>query len=150
MNDMVRKLTIMDAFQPFLSRPYEKLHLSEISREINAPHPTARQWLNFFENKGVLRKEHKGRLTLFSLNSQNPSIVDYLVIAEKRKLIGKCEEHPMLAELVSYIHKNSNENVMVLIFGSATDSFNSANDIDTLIVGKQETNELNNFSKRIN
>ncbi len=146
-NDMVKKVTIYSALEPFLIKPREKLHLADISREINQPHPTVRQWLNYFEEKGVLNKEKKGRLTLYSLNLGNPNIFDYLVIAEKNKLIKKNEKWPVLAELVSYIN---NLNINAAIFGSAADSFNSANDIDILVVGKFDVKELKKFSKKLN
>lgn len=146
-NDMVKKITILE---PFLSKPYEKLHLADISRETNTPHPTTRQWLNALEKKGVLKKEHKGRLTLYSLNLENQNILDYLVIAEKNKLIRKCEEHIILGELISNINSTISENVKFLIFGSAVESFNAANDIDILVVGKTETKLIEQFAKRLN
>ncbi len=146
---MVKKVTIYSVLEPFLVKPSEKLHLASISRDINQPHPTARQWLNYLEKKGILKKEQKGRLTLYSLNLESPNIIDYLVIAEKNKLIKKCEKLPLLAEFVSYIN-NFNGSIKVAIFGSAVDSFNSANDIDIIIVGNSDMNELKKFSKRLN
>jgi len=144
---MVKKLTILE---PFLSKPHEKLHLAEISRDVNEAHPTARLWLNALEKKGVLKKEHKGRLTLYSLNLQNQNIIDYLVIAEKNKLIRKCQEEVVLGELVSNLNKKLNENVKVLIFGSAVESFNAAHDVDLLVVGKTETKPIKKLAKRLN
>ena len=146
---MVKKLTI-NPLEPFLTRPHEKLHLAEISRLLNEPHPTVRQWLNSLEKKGVLKKSNQGRLTLYSLNMENPSIVNYLIIAEKNKIIRKCEQWLVLGEIVNHIIANFNENIKVLIFGSAAESFNSANDIDMLIVGKQDLKGLSNISKRLN
>ena len=147
---MVKKLTIYHILEPFLSKPYEKLHLAEISREVNEAHPTARQWLNTLEKRGVLKKEYKGRLTLYSLNLQNQNIIDYLVMAEKNKLIRKCGEWVVLGELVFNINNALNENVKVLIFGSAVESFNKAQDIDLLVVGKTETKSIKNLAKRLN
>ena len=147
---MVKKLTIYHALEPFLSRPYDKLHLADISREIKEPHPTARQWLNIFEKKGVLRKEHKGRLTLYYLNLENPNIIDHLVISEKNKLIKQCEKWLVLGELANYVNRSIEENADVLIFGSAVQSFNTANDIDMLVVGKIDAKKLHIFAKRLN
>ena len=86
---MVKKVTIYQALEPFLNKPLEKLHLADLSREMKEPHPTLRLWLNELEQQGILRKEHKGRLTLYSLNLENQNILDYLVISEKNKLIKK-------------------------------------------------------------
>ncbi|MBW2976153.1 hypothetical protein KY347_01755 [Candidatus Woesearchaeota archaeon] len=147
---MVKKLTIFTALGPFLVKPREKLHLARISREINEPHPTVRQWLNMLEHKGVLKKEYQGRLTLYSLNLQNPNIITYLVLSEKFKLLKKCEKWPVFWEIVSNINLKFNENVKVLIFGSAAESFSNANDIDMLIVGKQDLKEIKKLAKRLN
>ncbi len=141
---MVKKITIAYVLEPFLSRPNERLHLADISRKISQPHPTVRQWLNAFENMGVLKKHHQGRLTLYSLNLQNHNIIDYLVISEKNRLIRKCEEWLVLGEIVSYINKNLPDNVKVLIFGSAAESFNAANDIDMLIIGTADQISIRN------
>jgi len=144
---MVKILTIYQALEPFLARQDEKLHLAGISRELKQPHPTVRQWLNALENKGILKKEHQGRLTLYSLNLLNPNIIDYLAIAEKNRLINQCEKNHVLAELVSYIHSNLSGNA--LIFGSASESFDSAQDIDLLLVGNTDTKQLKQFAKRL-
>lgn len=148
---MVKKLTIYHVLEPFLVKPSERLHLADISREINEPHPTVRQWLNTLEKKGVLKKEHQGRLTLYSLNLQNPNIIDYLTISEKNKLIKKCEKWLVLGEIVSYISKNLKEDVKVLIFGSATESFKTAKDMDILVIGKDDNLKgLRNLAKKLN
>ncbi len=146
---MVKKLTIYHVLEPFLVKPFEKLHLANISREINEPHPTVRQWLNTLEKKAVLKKEHRGRQTLYSLNLQNPNIIDYLVISEKNKLIKKCEKWLVLGEIVYYINKNLKDG-KVLIFGSAAESFNKAKDIDILVIGKEGNIDLKNFARKLN
>lgn len=147
---MVKKITILQVLEPFLSKPKEKLHLAEISREIKEPHPTARQWLNMLESKGVLRKEFKGRLTLYSLNLEHQNILDYLIIAEKNKIIKKCEKEPILKEMVYFINSNFGENTKSLIFGSAAESFKKAEDIDLLTIGKIDERAVKNFAERIN
>ena len=102
---MVKKLTIeKKVLEPFLTRPREKLHLADISRSLDQPHPTVRLWLNQLEAKGILKKEFKGRLTLYSLNFSHPNILDYLVIAEKNKLVRKSEESVILREFVAFIN----------------------------------------------
>lgn len=147
---MVKKVTILEVLEPFLSRPKESLHLAEISREIKEPHPTVRQWLNMLEEKGILRKQFKGRLTLYSLHLDNPNMIDYLVIAEKSKLIKKCEKEPVLKELVHFINSTLGENTKVLIFGSAAESIKQASDIDLLVTGKINEKDVEHFSERMN
>lgn len=147
---MVKKVTIPNTLEPFLSRPKENLHLADISRELGKPHPTVRQWLNHLEQKGVLTKQKKGRLTLYSLNFEKRNLLDYIVIAEKNKLIRECENNPLMKELNNFLQSSLEENSKALIFGSASDSVRSANDIDLLIIGKANEKDINGFSKKIN
>lgn len=147
---MVKKVTIIDALEPFLSNPRESLHLAYISKQLKKSHPTVRKWLNTLEKKGILKKGFKGRLTLYSLNLDNQNIVEYLIIAEKTKLIKKCEEDFILKELVYFITLNFSENTKTLIFGSSVDSFRKANDIDLLVTGNVEEKNLKDFSKKFN
>lgn len=141
---MVNKLTILNVLDPFLVKPNEKLHLAEISRSIKEPHPTVRLWLNLLEKKGVLKKEFKGRLTLYSLNKEDYNVLSYLVIAEKNKLINKSEKNLILKEVLDYCF---DINGLVLIFGSAAEDFNKAEDIDLLVVGK--AGRINELEKKI-
>ena len=144
---MVNKLTILECLEPFLTKPTETLHLADIARLTNTPHPTLRLWLNNLEKQGILRKTYKGRLTLYELNLDN-NIIDYLTIAEKNKLIKICEKHLILKELTNFIQKNTNRNAIV--FGSSADNFNKANDIDLLITGRIDKKKLKEFSKKFN
>jgi DNA-binding transcriptional ArsR family regulator len=147
-NGMVIKVTI-DALEPFLAKPEEKLHLADISCKIKTPHPTARQWLNDLEKKGVLYKEHKGRLTLYSLKKDLPCLTDYLVIAEKKKLIRKCEESLILKEAVNYLEQSLPENTKALIFGSAAENPAKAEDIDLLIIGKCDEAGIRRLGRKL-
>jgi DNA-binding transcriptional ArsR family regulator len=139
---MVKKLTILYALMPFLTKPKEKLHLSAIARELDEPHPTVRLWLNRLEKKGVLKKSSQGRLTLYALNQGNRAILDYLTIAEKLKLVMMCEESPLMQEFVSFAQHTLPAGSKALIFGSAVESLHAAHDLDILIVGKGEMNAL--------
>lgn len=123
---MVSKLTRHEALIPFTTRPFDSLHLSEIARELKQPHPTVRLWLNHLEQKGVLKKEYKGGLTIYGLNHSHANIVDHLAIAEKLKLTTNCEKYPTLAELCR------NPNDIMIIFGSSAINFKTAKDIDLL------------------
>lgn len=147
---MVNKITIMDVIEPFLNKPHEKLHLAQISKTIHEPHPTVRQWLNLLENKGVLKKQYQGRLTLYSLNLENKNIIDYLLIAEKNRLIKRCEEWLLLGELVNFLQRNANENTQVLIFGSAAEYKSLPNDIDLLVIGDIDTAKVKDIGSRLN
>lgn len=145
---MVTKITILEVLEPFLSKPREELHISAIAKETRGPHPTARKRLNALERIGVLKKGKKGRLTIYSLNMEHPNIADYLVIAEKARLIKRCESDLILKEFVHFLNVILEENSKALIFGSATKSAGVAEDIDLLVVGKISASTIETFSRK--
>lgn len=143
MNRMVQKLTKTKYtyLKPFLDFSNQGKHLSEISKILGEPHPTIRRHLNNFEIQNILKKINKGRLTIYSLNKENPLLIDYLVLAEKDFLLRKTSKNLILKEIVSFLHSNF-KGKKILIFGSACEDTKKANDIDILIVG----NTKNSFS----
>lgn len=147
---MVKKLTMLGVLEPFLSRPKEELHLAEISRMINEPHPTTRQWLNSLQKKGILVKGTKGRLTTYKLNVDNYTLLNYLIISEKNKLIKKCEKSLLLNELVNQLSEHVDNKNFCVIFGSASENFDTANDVDLLIIGKRQETKLKEIASRLN
>ncbi len=122
---------------PFLDYSKKEIHLTEISKELCEVHSTVRRYLNEFEEDGILNKRNVGRLTFYSLNLRNPSIIDILTITELIKSIKKTKSDLILNEINSFIKENLN-NSLVLIFGSATTNSKKANDIDILIINKKE------------
>ena len=148
---MVQKVTMLSVLEPFLSRPFSGLHLAEISRETKQPHPTARQHLNDLEKRGVLRKSTKGRLTIYSLNCDNPLIVHYLSISEKNRMISASESNLILKELISFLNPGLSEGNIAVIFGSAVQDIKRANDIDLLVTGNTGiTERVDAFAEKIN
>ena len=148
---MVRKVTTLYVLDPFLNRPFSGLHLADISREIKQPHPTVRQHLNDLEKRGVLKKNIKGRLTIYSLNHDNPLINHYLSICENNKMIAASERHLILKELVFFLNSNLSEGNTALIFGSVVQDIKRANDIDLLVTGKTDVQEkVDVFAEKIN
>ncbi len=148
---MVEKVTISSVLEPFLSRPFEEIHLSEISRELKQPHPTTRQHLNNLEKEGVLRKKVKGRMTLYSLNIEYPLTIHYLSIAEKNKLIRATGKNLILKELLSFLYSYLNESNIMILFGSAAKNMKDANDIDLLVTGKIAfQRDIDDLGRKIN
>ena len=141
---MVNNITILFVLKPLLYKK-EWIHLAEISRELKVHHTTLRKYFEILEKNGVVIKQKKGRLTLFMLNYDNPILIDFLVLVEKQNLINFCKEL-LLKEIVSFLHNIANE---VIIFGSAVKNIGKANDIDLLIVGKFDKNELKKFEKSL-
>lgn len=149
-NDMVNNLTIIKSLEPFLTKPKEQLHLSGIAREIKLPHPTVRLWLNELEQLGILKKNFKGRLTLYNLHKEHPLIKEYLTLAEKEKLIDKCKYDLLLREVVLLMNSVLLEQTKAILFGSATETTKNANDIDILLVGKHQQINRAEWSRKLN
>jgi predicted nucleotidyltransferase len=145
---MDEKMTIWSYLEPFLySR--EHIHLADVSKRLGKPHSTVRKYLNLLERQGILTKSIKGRLTLYRINPSSPSLVDYLVLAEKERLISKSRRDLVIKELVSLLHDSLDEGSKALIFGSATGDARKANDIDILVTGKMGFEEnIKQFEKR--
>ena len=143
---MVKLLT--NCIIPFLSRPTENIHQAELSKLTKTQHTTLRLWLNQLVSEGILQKDSKGRLTLYSLNFQNPSTFQYILLAEKSNLINKCENSLLLKELTNYLVQNIDGDM--LIFGSAVESIKDANDIDLIIIGKYNPEKIEIISSKIN
>lgn len=147
---MVMKLTITKVLEPFLSQPKERLHLAAISHEVGMPHPTARQWLKTFEKRGVLIKEKKGRLSFYYLNYGHPNLIDYLTLAEKGRLIDRCEQDLLLKEITAYFHEHNQAKLSAVIFGSSVKKNSQAKDIDILVVGKLPHRNITALAEKLN
>ena len=132
---MVKNTTIWSFLEPLLASR-ESLHLADISRKLKKSHASVRKYLNLLEKQGILIKQIKGRLTLYSINYSNPLIIDYIAAAEKEKLLKKCRENLILKEAVSLLHKKLNEENKAIIFGSCVENAKNAGDIDVMITGK--------------
>ena len=74
---MVQKLTKTKYtyLKPFLNFSDSGKHLSEISRILQEPHSTIRRYLNDFVKQNILKKINKGKLTIYSLNKENPLVI---------------------------------------------------------------------------
>src|SRR3989338_4434881 len=146
---MVKKITIVAALLPFLTRPREKLHLSAIAKEVREPRPTVRLWLNGLEKEGILKKSSQGRLSLYALNEGSPALLDYLAIAQKLKLLMAGEANEVMREFASSIQQTLEEGSKALIFGSAAEEFQTANDVDVLIAGRGDANGIRERGKTL-
>ena len=141
---------LLTSIEPFISRPFDSIHLAEISRIIHLPHPTVRLQLMKLEKFGVLRKKSKGRLSLYSLNFENPILMDYILIAEKSLLVKRLRTDILLKEIVSFFYSQRSYNSKCVIFGSFVQNTENYSDIDVLFCGKIHQEALNSFSERYN
>lgn len=142
---MVENVSIWLTLEPLLLSKEAK-HLAQISRELGKPHPTVRKHLNFFESKGVVTKEKKGRQTLYQLKASNPLIVDYWSVVEKERLLKACKKDLLMQEVVAFLHTLDVD--QAVIFGSAVGGTETANDIDVLLVGEPDEAAVEGFEHK--
>ena len=142
---MVDKITKWLYLEPLLFK--EGVHLAEISKKIGRNHSVVRQYLNYFEKQGIVRKQIVGRMTMYRLNMKYPLIVDIIFLIEKEKLVRKSEDM-LVKEIVWFIHDNFSNDV--LVFGSFVDNSKKAGDIDLLVIGSLDKNKFKEIEKRLN
>ena len=146
---MVKIITKWLYLEPFVKTD-EWLHLADVSRQLKEPHPTVRNYLNYFEKKALLIKQVKGRLTIYRLNKNNPLLIHYLVLVEKERLIAACEDL-LIQEFVSFLDKHIDENTKVILFGSSVENSRKAEDLDLIISGDVDfKDKLKDFEDKFN
>ena len=138
---------ITEALFPFLSNPHRSFYQRELSLLTSIPRPTLRGWLIGLEKEGIIDITPKGKITFYSLNFRNPLLLETLVIAEKTLLSKQCEKSLMLIELKDYLIKNFDGTI--ILFGSATDSIEDANDIDIISTGKVDNKKITYISEKL-
>jgi len=145
---MVNKITRWLYLEPLLFNE-DWIHLSEISKKLGKNHSVVRQYLNEFEKQGFIKKQQKGRMNMYKINSDYPLILDILVLVEKEKLISK-EKNLIIKEVAGFLHKNLPRESKAVIFGSSVDNSKRANDIDILISGKDMGTKIKELERNIN
>ena len=144
---MVTNISIWLTLEPLLYSE-ESLHLRDLARRLKKSHTTIRKHLSTFEREGIVTKSKKGRLTLYSLNYNNPLIVQYITLIEKEKIIRICKSDLIMKELISTMSKLTSKFV---IFGSSVKGTKKANDIDILLVGSSSDKEkIKKFEDKMN
>ncbi len=142
---MVEKITKWLYLEPLLFKDW--VHLAEISKKISKNHSVARQYLNYFEKKGIIMKQNIGRMTMYKLNMKYPLIVDIISLVEKERLIDKSRDI-LLKEFLGFVHGNFNN--CLLIFGSFVENPETAKDIDLLALGNIDKNKFKEIERKLN
>ena len=100
--------------------------------------------------ESILLKTERKNIIEFKLNFKNKKIYDYLVIAEKERLIARLENDTLLRVLYDKISGLFTDNTFV-IFGSSVNQIEKSADIDMLVIGKKDMkNEIEDFEEIYN
>jgi len=132
---MVDKITRI--IQLYLNDYKRAYYLRELADKLKKPHQTIKPYLGQLVEKQILIKIERKNITEYKLNIKDPRVINYLVIAEKQRLIDRIEKdtlfHMLFEDFASELSNNT-----FIIFGSGVNEFKKGSDIDILIIGKKK------------
>lgn len=149
---MVKKITIW-ILELFLNDYSKRYYLRELATLLKKPHQTIKPYLEELAKEGILIKNKKKNILEYSLNFKDKKIYDYLVLAEKGKLINRLREDALIRILFEKLSGFFDKNTFI-IFGSAADKILKGSDIDLLVIGRQKVSKEikifeNTYNKKI-
>lgn len=137
---MVRKITKSKIITQFVNDYGKKYYLREIASLLKRPHQTIKPYIEELVEKKILIGNERKNITEYSLNFKNKQIYDYLVIAEKERLMERLSEEVILKILFEKLFPFFLRDTF-LIFGSSAEKIQKGSDIDLLIIGKSDINK---------
>lgn len=147
---MVKKITKVKIIAQYVTDYSKKCYLRELAALLNKPHQTIKPYIEDLVKEGVFIKDKRKKIIEYGLNFKHKGIYDYLVIAEKERLMEKLEEETLLKILHEKLSPYFGNNDFV-IFGSSVNKLEKESDIDLLMIGKINiTNLLNEFQEVYN
>lgn len=133
---MGRKITKWDLLMPFLSDYRRHVILADMERELGVPHQTLRKYATELVKDGILLEERKPKNIVYSLNSENHMVLNYISSAEKVVLENALDKSSLLKRLYEVLSP-----YMIItdfmVFGSFAKSL-EGKDIDFIVVGGNE------------
>lgn len=138
---MVRKITKSKLVEMYLNDYSKRYYLRELASLLEKPHQTIKPHIEALVKEGVIIKIKRKNIVEYSLNFKDKKVHDYLIIAEKERLMERLKEDIIMASLfekLSSFFKNST----FIVFGSASDKIQKGSDIDLLVIGKQNISKV--------
>lgn len=147
---MVKKITKHKIIELFISNYRGRYYLRELASLLKKSHQTIKPYVEKLVKEGVLLKFERKNVVEYSLNFKDKKVYDYLVIAEKEKLIMKLEENALLRILFEKLSGFFKNNAFI-IFGSIAIKVQKGSDIDLLVIGKSNVSkEIKEFEEIYN
>jgi len=132
---MVKKVTKAKVVMQFVNDYDKRYYLRELAVLLKKPHQTIKPYIEELVKEGIFIKNQRKNIVEYSLNFKSRKIYDYLVIAEKEKLMERLDEDTLLKILFEKFSSFFANNIF-LIFGSSVEKIKKGSDIDLLVVGK--------------
>ena len=145
---MVEKITKSKIICLYANDYDKRYYLRELAFLLKKSHQTIKPYVEKLVKEGILVKNQRKNIIEYNLNFKSRQIYDYLVIAEKEKLIKRLEQDTLLGilfEKLSYFFISNT----FLIFGSSVERLQKGSDIDLLIIGKSNINKTINEIEEI-
>ncbi|MFW6282468.1 MAG: nucleotidyltransferase domain-containing protein [Minisyncoccales bacterium] len=130
---MVKFYTYLELFLYDLNK---QINLGEFEKYFKKPHQTIKAHLTKFVKLNVLKEEKKEKLRIYNLNLENPLTKEFIIIAEKERLINFLEQKMLFKTLYEELSPYFNES-KILLFGSSVNQENFK-DIDLLVISKNQ------------
>ena len=147
---MVKKVTKTSIIKKFVNDYGKIYYLREFAALLKKPHQTIKPYIENLVKEGILIKNQRKNIIEYSLNFKNKQIYNYLVIAEKERLIERLNEDVIFKILFEKLSPFFRDNLFIL-FGSAVEKIQKGSDIDLLIIGKSDVNRtINEFEEVYN
>lgn len=138
---MVKKVTKAKMIMQFVNNYSGRYYLREFAALLKKPHQTIKPYVEELVKEGIFIKNQRKNIIEYALNFKNKQVYDYLIIAEKERLIERLDEEPVLKVLFEKLSPFFINNIF-LIFGSSAEKIQKASDIDLLIIGKSNINKI--------
>ena len=140
LNEILGNKKIIQILTFFINNDPIELSQLEIIKQIKIAKATAVKWLSFLIRNDLLKCKKIGVTNLYKLNSENQIIKQFKIL----ETVIQLEE----------LNKLKTKNIEIYLYGSASRGENNKeSDIDILILGKIQRNEIVNaldkLSKRI-
>lgn len=147
---MVKKLTKYDLVELYLNDYGKRYYLRELASALNKPHQTIKPYAELLVKQEVLNKHKRKNLVEYTLNIKNKKACDFLIIAEKEKLILRLEKEMLFRILYDGL-SSCFYDVTCIIFGSGTVRLLKDSDIDLIIIGNKDiSKEIKHFEEVYN
>jgi len=147
---MVKKVTKAKIVAQFANNYDKKYYLREFAALLKKPHQTIKPYIEVLVEERILIKNQRKNIVEYELNFKSIQVYDYLVIAEKERLMERLDEDTLLKVLFEKLSSFFASNTF-LVFGSSVEKIKKGSDIDLLVIGKSNINKaINEFEEVYN
>ncbi|MDI6737493.1 MAG: nucleotidyltransferase domain-containing protein [Nanoarchaeota archaeon] len=105
-------------------------HVREMARLLGASHAALLPHINSLEKEGVIVAGKSGKSKPFTLNMENISVKDYLIMAEEYEKLALLERAPVIKKLSEKLSGSGASGAAILFGSYAKGSFTDESDID--------------------